>query len=414
MGQEQNGIVQAESSNIIIVANSIPESDTMIGGYRIAIECAKCWLKSGQKVDFFTNSVGAKMITRYIRPEDTDLILSPVPQSLARSAFYSFGAAIPFYIWMTCSSLITARKAVLPEKTIIYSASPFWPDIFPGLLLRRRFRDSLWVVAMSMYAPPVLKGWRAHGEAGLIWPEKRAVALGLNQLSIYPFVKAWADGIIVNNDLDRLRAIRDGFAEGRVIVAGMGVENELAGLVEDPAGKDYDAVFIGRLHPQKGVLELIDIWQLFTAKHPGSRLAIIGNGPLEQKLRAKIEQKGLQGRVDMLGFLDGLDKIRILKASRVVIHSSLYDSGGMAALEAMSCGLPGVSYDLPDLAVYYPKGFLKTPCYDQAAFADNIGRLLNDAELYRQLQAEALDWARRWDWAEAAGRLLGFLRNRDD
>jgi glycosyltransferase involved in cell wall biosynthesis len=208
-----------------------------------------------------------------------------------------------------------------------------------------------------------------------------------------------------------MRAMRDGFRQEQVIVSGMGVENSLARRAEEPAGKEYEAVFIGRLHPQKGVLELIDIWRLFTARHTEARLAIIGNGPLEQRLRTKIEQSNLGGRVDMLGFLDGLEKIRILKASRVIIHSSLYDSGGMAPLEAMSCGLPGVSYDLPDLSVYYPQGFLKTPCYDQEAFAANIALLLEDEELYRKLQAEALDWAQKWDWNEAAGRLLEFFRN---
>jgi glycosyltransferase involved in cell wall biosynthesis len=50
----------------------------------------------------------------------------------------------------------------------------------------------------------------------------------------------------------------------------------------------------------------------------------------------------------------------------------------MAAWEAMACGLPGVSFDLPALRTYYPKGMLKTPCYDLKAFAENILKLLND------------------------------------
>jgi glycosyltransferase involved in cell wall biosynthesis len=397
--------------NIAIVANSIPESETMAGGYRIAIECAKRWLEWGHIISFFTNSLGEEMISRYIPRQGLDLNITPTPRGLGSRPFKSLAAAVPFYMRMTYRGLTTAHHTSIPEPMAIYSVSPFWPDIFPGFALRRRFARSCWLVAMSMYAPPPLKGWRAHGEEKSYLPEARALALDLNQAVAYPLIKRWADGVYVNNELDRYRAIHDGFSPDRVGVIGMGVDNNQARLVPEPPGVEYDAVFIGRLHPQKGVLELIDIWRAYNDIRPGARLAIIGNGPLEGKLRAKIERCGLRKQVDMLGFLDGKEKVSVFKSSRIAVHPSLYDSGGMAALEAMNCGLPGVSFDLPDLAVYYPQGMLKTPCYDLEAFARNIERLIRDVALYSELQAEALDWARQWDWDSVAERLIGLLRH---
>jgi glycosyltransferase involved in cell wall biosynthesis len=394
---------------IALVANSVPESETMIGGYRIAIECAKRWLSWGHEVVFLTNPLGEAMISRYIPQEDLDIVLSPLPLKLGGKAQQSLAAAVPFYIGMSCTGLMRARKISLPEKTVIYSVSPLWPDIFPGFFLRRRTPGSAWLVAMSMYAPPFWKGWRAHDKANRGRPEKRAMAFGLNEAVVYPLIRRSADGIFVNNELDRARAIADGFSLQRVEVIGMGVDNSLAASLPRPVEKGYDAVFIGRLHPQKGLLEFIDVWRLLVDRHPEARLAIIGNGPLEQSLREKIGRYRLQDNVDMLGFLDGEEKIAVFKASRLVVHPSLYDSGGMAALEAMSCGLPGVGYDLPDLEVYYPQGMLKTPCYDRAAFAANIERLLAEEELYRELQDEARAWAWQWDWDVVAERLLELI-----
>ncbi|MDD3719617.1 MAG: glycosyltransferase family 4 protein [Actinomycetota bacterium] len=398
-----------EGLTIAVVANSIPKSETMIGGYRIAIECAKRWLARGHEVVFLTNPMGEAMISRYIPRDDLDVVLSQVPLGLERKALHSLAAAALFYMGMSLTGLGTAWKASLPEKTVIYSVSPLWPDIFPGFLLRRRMRGSAWLVAVSMYAPPFGKGWRAHDQAGRGRPEKRAVAFRLNEAVVYPLIKRSAEGIFVNNELDRARAISDGFGRERVGVIGMGVDNSLAASVPEPARKEYEAVFIGRLHPQKGLLEFMDVWRLYVDRHPGARLAVIGNGPLEGQLREKIERHGLRGNVDMLGFLDGREKISVFKASRVVVHPSLYDSGGMAILEAMSCGLPGVSYDLPDLEVYYPQGMLKTPCYDQATFAANIELLLEKEGLYRELRDEALAWARQWDWDDVSERLLRLM-----
>ncbi|HBE01670.1 MAG TPA: hypothetical protein DC049_04250, partial [Spirochaetia bacterium] len=166
---------------------------------------------------------------------------------------------------------------------------------------------------------------------------------------------------------------------------------------------EYDAVFIGRFHAQKGAVELIDIWKKVCARKNGSRLAMIGAGPLETVIRKKIGEYNLEKNISFFGFLDGIPKLEVFKKSRMVLHPAIYDSGGMAACEAMACGLPGVSFDLPALKTYYPQGMLKTACFDFEAFAANILRLLYDETLYQKLSCEALALVREnWDWNKRA------------
>ncbi len=133
---------------------------------------------------------------------------------------------------------------------------------------------------------------------------------------------------------------------------------------------------------------------------------MIGVGELENEANAKINKLGLESNIVLFGFKDGYEKLKIFKDSRVVVHPAIYDSGGMAACEAMACGLPGISFDLPALKTYYPKGMLKTPCYDLDVFAKNILLLLADEKLYEEMSKEALHWAKEWDWDKRAKELL--------
>jgi glycosyltransferase involved in cell wall biosynthesis len=76
----------------------------------------------------------------------------------------------------------------------------------------------------------------------------------------------------------------------------------------------------------------------------------------------------------------------------------VFEVGGMASAEALCCGLPGVSFDLPPLRRYYPRGWLKAPPGDFPGLADCIHRLLTDPKLYAETSKEALAAGLEWDW----------------
>jgi glycosyltransferase involved in cell wall biosynthesis len=224
--------------------------------------------------------------------------------------------------------------------------------------------------------------------------------------------KSFANLIFVTNDIDRKRFLnKRGLGSDRVIVVRGGVDLKLLRDVPQPSVRTYDAVFAGRLHPQKGVLELIDIWRLVCRKFPDARLALIGNGDLEDKLHKRILSYGLDKSVEMLGFVDGRRKIRIFKQSKIVLHPVIYDSGGMAPAEAMACGLPGVCFDLPVLRTYYPRGMIKVPRFNLEQFAEAIIRLLTDSKLYSRMSSEAIEATNSWDWDSKAMEFLTVIRN---
>jgi len=173
-----------------------------------------------------------------------------------------------------------------------------------------------------------------------------------------------------------------------------------------PSGRNYDGCFVGRLHPQKGPIELIRIWSIVCSSKPDATLAVIGSGPIEQNVRDEIQKLGLQDRVDMLGWVEGSRKYEILKSSKVFLHTPVQDTGGMAAAEAMACGLPVVGFNLPGYKFAFPSGILTAPVGDEAAFAELVLRLLEEDGLYRRVKAEALEYSLKWDWDTKALEIL--------
>jgi glycosyltransferase involved in cell wall biosynthesis len=170
--------------------------------------------------------------------------------------------------------------------------------------------------------------------------------------------------------------------------------------MKPPYQRKFDAIFIGRLHQQKGVLTLVDIWHLVVARLPKSKLLIIGDGELANKLKTKIKILKLKKNITLTGFLIGPKKFNYIRQSKIIVHPATYDSGGMAAAEAMAWGLPGVAFDLESLQTYYPQGMIKTICFDQQIFANNIIKLLSDPSLYTTTSTSARELVKKkWRWS---------------
>ena len=366
------------------------------GGDRILIELTRRWLDKGLRIHLVTSKEGYEVCQKYgLRSASYLIVTCP---SLLRLNVYLL------YLLRALKALVTVLN-FRPEHNdvVVYSSSDFWPDSIPAWLLKMRFKNIKWVAAFYLFAPSPLREDTPYRG----WHFLRGLFYFLSQLPIYGLIKKYADMVWVTSEFDRWRFIDGGrLTADKVIAVRGGVDIRTPMSVPEPEEKMFDAVYIGRFHPQKGVLELIDVWRYVCEKKPEAKLAVIGVGELENEVKEKIRKYGLENNVILFGFKDGVEKLKIFKESKVVVHSAIYDSGGMAACEAMACGLPGVSFDLPALRTYYPKGMLKTPCYDLKKFAENILKLLNNDELYRKMGKDALDWAMEWDWDKRSEELL--------
>lgn len=96
--------------------------------------------------------------------------------------------------------------------------------------------------------------------------------------------------------------------------------------------------FIGRYVDQKNPLFLIDIFNEIAKRQENAALVMIGFGELEGQMMARIQDYGLQDRVENLGRRDDIKQF--YNAFDAFLLPSLYEGMPVVGVEAQCCGLP--------------------------------------------------------------------------
>lgn len=106
-------------------------------------------------------------------------------------------------------------------------------------------------------------------------------------------------------------------------------------------------LYVGRLHPQKDPLLLI---QAFAAlQQPEVHLLIAGEGELKSSIKAEIERCGIGDRVTLLGGVSPKRVSDLYRLSSVFVVSSAYEGVPIVVLESLACGTPVVGTDCGEI-----------------------------------------------------------------
>lgn len=153
----------------------------------------------------------------------------------------------------------------------------------------------------------------------------------------------------------------------------------------------------GRLVAQKNFASLIRAWTIVHLSHPDWRLEIWGEGNLKTELQHQIDLENLRGNVQIMGYTD--DIISKFAEASLFVCSSLFEGFGLVIVEAMSCGLPVVSYTCPcgpkDIITDNKDGFLVSSG-DVQTMAECIIYLIEHLDTRLTMGWEALDKSKRY------------------
>ncbi|MFH1062541.1 MAG: glycosyltransferase [Candidatus Omnitrophota bacterium] len=395
-----------------IANNNIGDSG-LSGGCRVFIELARYW-KESLNLKMIATEEAITVCKNYGLG---DLTFYRSSSKLGFKNVFTLRAVFAnFFKKLTNGILFILRnKCLFKNNPWVYSVSDFYPDLIPAFLIKLINPKARWIAGYYLFAPAPWDKDSPYKGKDLF----RGFLYWLSQRPTYWLVKNFADIVFVTSEPDKNKFITKTRDESKIFVirGGVNIEASTAYLNSSkviPINKrKYDCCFVGRFHQQKGVLVLMEIWKKVIAVLPEAKLAMIGNGPLEENVKNKINEYKLNGNVDLFGFMDGEDKFNIFKQSKIVVHPATFDSGGMAAAEAMAWALPGISFDLEALKTYYPQGMIKVPKDDYNQFAAEIIKVLSNSDYYKIISGQARELiVEQWDWKKRAQLILeGLLIN---
>lgn len=106
-------------------------------------------------------------------------------------------------------------------------------------------------------------------------------------------------------------------------------------------------ISVGSMHDmRKGFDIQIDLWEKVVSKHPDWKLDIYGDGKERKNLQKKIDSMGLSDNITLHGNTNEI--MTKYKESSFFLMTSIAEGLPMVIIEAMSCGLPCISFDCPE------------------------------------------------------------------
>lgn len=175
---------------------------------------------------------------------------------------------------------------------------------------------------------------------------------------------------------------------------------------------NYDlkkVISVGRYSYQKGFDMLIEAWSLVIGKHRDWKLYIYGNGD-RSEFESLVERFQLKDSVFCMPGTE--DIVSVYSNCSIYVMSSRYEGFGLVLTEAMSCGLPCISFDCPhgpsEIIDDGKDGYLveRNNIY---MLAEKMDKLMTNSDLRRTLGTMARQNVMRYDKKNIMKRWITLL-----
>jgi glycosyltransferase involved in cell wall biosynthesis len=279
--------------------------------------------------------------------------------------------------------------------------------------------------------------WNFFGWTAARWCRRRGVAYGLSPRGmLHPWsfahgrvAKWFAYRLLESRVLEGARFVHATSREEAEVVARLGAPGSIVTIpngverADPPAAesvhafrkrygftlRDFVVLYLGRLHPKKGVDTLLDAFRQVADRSSSARLLVAGAGDPEyvRQLRGSARDLVRSGRAIFAGFLDGSDRRLAFAAADAFALTSHSENFGLSVAEAMAAARPVIvsrGCPWPQIAEWRAGIWVQNTRADVAAALD---ALVSDPSAARQLGENGQRAVRQHlDWNRLAAQML--------
>lgn len=157
------------------------------------------------------------------------------------------------------------------------------------------------------------------------------------------------------------------------------------------------------LERKYGIEYLIEGFKKFNDKNPKSQLEIIGDGIIKEDFKRLSRKLNLENKIIFHGRINNNKLSNILNTWDVYVIPSLFESFGVSAVEASSCGLPVIGTNvggLPEVIEDNTTGFI-IPSKNPQAISEKLQILFDNVELRVEMGKKGRELVlKNYDWEE--------------
>lgn len=243
------------------------------------------------------------------------------------------------------------------------------------------FSTNLSAVARQMGSTPlVITNHGLNSQTAPEWFQKFYTATGAY------LTFAAADKILCYTETEKQELIDLGIKPEKIEVIHNGIDTDLFVPAKEYCFDKKKLLWIGRYAKGKGLDYLIDAFSTLKTTHPDATLTLVGEGPEKDHITQKISDLNLQSSITTKDFVPNSEIISTYQNSSVFVLPSLEEGVPRTILEAMSCGIPVVCSQLPQLVDIVDGSGLLVPIKDSKALADTISKVLSYSSLAEELR----------------------------
>ena len=301
-------------------------------------------------------------------------------------------------IWQTYWQL---RK--LKEIDVLYSSTNVFPDVVSAFLFKLTHPNVPWIARVHhLITLPIKRPGRLT---------VNLVSYSMQLVSSFMMKVQSTKTLALNHKLLKTLIIQK-FPRDKLEVLGAGIDFWKISHAKAYESKSLDGVFVGRIHPSKGIYDLVRIWKIVVAKKPDAKAIIVGEGAREEKakLMSQIKKAQLSKNIKLSGFLPEKILNSTLKSSKIFLFTDHEAGWGLAIGEAMAAGCPVIGYNLDIFGDVFKQGYLTVPLGDEKEFANKVLYLLNNKKDYHGLRQQALSQARKLSWQQTANQFQNIVQ----
>lgn len=172
-------------------------------------------------------------------------------------------------------------------------------------------------------------------------------------------------------------------------------------------GNEKVCIHISNFRPVKRIRDVLKTFYAIVQRVPAT-LLLVGDGPERSDAEIRVRENGIAEHVRFLGKID--DIVPLLSVSDLMLMPSSGESFGLAALEAMACGVPVIVTDMGG----FPE-FIDNNKHGYLVELGNVGRmsekaleLLTDSNKWGFFSQNCVEQARKYHVSSMVERYEGF------